>query len=43
MLIRALIYRIATDEVASGPICWTPARLDAYQPAVDLAVKIADW
>lgn len=42
MLIRALIYRIATDEAASGPACWTADRLNAYQPAVDLAVAIAD-
>ncbi|MEU4396199.1 TIGR02569 family protein [Kribbella sp. NPDC023855] len=42
MLIRALIYRIATDEAASGPSCWTTSRLNAYQPAVDLAVTIAD-
>jgi uncharacterized protein (TIGR02569 family) len=40
MLIRALLYRIATDEAVSGPGCWTTARLDAYQPAVDLAIKL---
>ncbi|WP_238176332.1 TIGR02569 family protein [Kribbella albertanoniae] len=41
MLIRALIYRIATDEAASGPACWTADRLNAYRPTVDLAVGIA--
>jgi uncharacterized protein (TIGR02569 family) len=40
MLIRALIYRIATDEAASGPACWTTARLDAYKPAVAVAIKL---
>ncbi|WP_433021435.1 TIGR02569 family protein [Kribbella sp. CA-294648] len=41
MLVRALMYRIATDEAASGPSCWTTSRLNAYQPTVDLAVMIA--
>ncbi|WP_405063461.1 TIGR02569 family protein [Kribbella sp. NBC_01505] len=41
MLVRALVYRIATDEAVGGPTCWTTDRLNAYQPAVDLAVRIA--
>lgn len=38
MLTRALIYRIATDEAAIGPTVWTPNRIAAYQPVVDLAI-----
>ncbi|MFC0623625.1 TIGR02569 family protein [Kribbella deserti] len=41
MLIRALVYRIATDEAASGPTCWTPARLAAYRPAITTALTHA--
>lgn len=38
MLIRALIYRIATDEAALGLPGWTAERVAAYRPVVDLAV-----
>ncbi len=38
MLVRALIYRMVTDDVAHGPAIWTPAHRAAYQPAIDLAI-----
>lgn len=41
MLVRALIYRIATDEAALGPTAWTPDHIRAYQPVIDVAVKYA--
>jgi len=41
MLIRALIYRIATDEAALGPARWTPDHVRAYRPAIALAIKYA--
>lgn len=37
MLIRALIYRIATEVAAHGK----PRRPDAYRPAIDLALALA--
>ncbi|WP_037077220.1 TIGR02569 family protein [Pseudonocardia spinosispora] len=39
MLVRALIYRIATDDAALGSVGWTRAQLSAYRPVVDLAVS----
>jgi uncharacterized protein (TIGR02569 family) len=42
MLIRALIYRIATREATFGPSGWTPDQIQAYQPVIDLAVTYAD-
>jgi hypothetical protein len=42
MLVRALIYRIATHEAAFGPAGWTPDQVEAYRPAVALAVTYAD-
>ncbi|MDX6262448.1 MAG: hypothetical protein QOH84_4136 [Kribbellaceae bacterium] len=42
MLIRALLYRLATDEAAQGPSCWTTAHLDAYRPAVAVAVLVSE-
>jgi hypothetical protein len=42
MLVRALIYRIATDEAALAPAGWTPDRVRAYRPAIDLAIKYSD-
>jgi uncharacterized protein (TIGR02569 family) len=42
MLVRALIYRIATHEAAFGPAGWTPDQVQAYRPAVSLAVAYAD-
>jgi uncharacterized protein (TIGR02569 family) len=41
MLVRALIYRIATHEAAFGPAGWTPDQVEAYRPVVDLAVAHA--
>lgn len=38
MLVRALIYRIVTDDAALGSIGWTRARVLAYRPVVALAV-----
>ncbi|GAA3541319.1 TIGR02569 family protein [Amycolatopsis ultiminotia] len=37
MLVRALIYRIVTHDVASGPAGWTPDQLAAYRPVLELA------
>ncbi len=42
MLVRALIYRIATDEALSGPDGWTQSHLDAYKPAIAAAVRCAE-
>jgi len=42
MLIRALIYRIATHEAAFGSAGWTPDQVEAYRPAVSLAIAYAD-
>ena len=42
MLVRALIYRIATDDAALGPAGWTPERTRAYRPVIDLAITCAD-
>ncbi|MQA25667.1 MAG: TIGR02569 family protein [Micromonosporaceae bacterium] len=42
MLIRALIYRIATHEAVFGSAGWTQDQVEAYRPAVDLAVTYAD-
>lgn len=42
MIVRALIYRIATDDANLGPAGWTPDHIDAYRPAVGLAVTHAD-
>lgn len=41
MLVRALIYRIVTDEACLGPAGWTTDRTGAYRPVVDLAVSYA--
>ncbi|MGH3206052.1 MAG: TIGR02569 family protein [Streptosporangiaceae bacterium] len=41
MLVRALIYRIATDQAALTPAAWTPDRVQAYRPAIDLAIRYA--
>ncbi len=40
MLVRALIYRMVTDDVAHGPAIWTPGHRAAYQPVIDLAISI---
>jgi len=42
MLVRALIYRIATHEAAFGPAGWTTDQIQAYRPAINLAVTCAD-
>jgi uncharacterized protein (TIGR02569 family) len=41
LLVRGLIFRIATDDAALGPTGWTPDRIEAYRPAVSLAVAYA--
>lgn len=41
MLVRALIYRIATDGALTGAAAWTPEHLAAYRPVVALAVAYA--
>jgi uncharacterized protein (TIGR02569 family) len=42
MLVRALIYRIATHDKALGPAGWTPDQIGAYRPVIDLATNYAD-
>lgn len=42
MLVRALIYRIATHEAAFGPAGWALDQIAAYRPVIDLAVAYAD-
>ncbi|WP_433169390.1 TIGR02569 family protein [Kribbella sp. CA-247076] len=39
MLVRALIYRITTDEAAAGESVWTPRHRAAYEPVVDLVTS----
>ncbi len=41
MLVRALIYRMVTDEAVFGPAGWTSGHADAYKPAIDAAVRCA--
>ncbi|MEV0790212.1 hypothetical protein [Kribbella sp. NPDC050459] len=41
MLVRALIYRLTTDELAGGAATWTEARRAAYAPVIGLAVSYA--
>jgi len=41
MLVRALIYRLTTDELAGGAATWTEARRAAYAPVIELAVSYA--
>ncbi|MFG1694985.1 TIGR02569 family protein [Nonomuraea sp. NPDC049309] len=41
LLIRALIYRIVTDQVLLGGDAWTRDRVAAYRPVVGLAVTCA--
>nr|WP_232328203.1 TIGR02569 family protein [Kibdelosporangium sp. MJ126-NF4] len=42
MLVRALIYRIITDDKAVGPTVWTPGHISAYRPVIDLVVNQVD-
>ena len=39
MLVRALIYRITTDDVVGGPQVWTPDRRGVYEPAIEVALS----
>ena len=39
MLVRALIYRMATDELAHGPEVWTTDRRAVYEPVIELALS----
>ena len=41
MLIRALIYRMATDDLAGGAPTWTEARRSGYAPVIELALSYA--
>jgi hypothetical protein len=41
MLVRALIYRMTTDDLAGGPTTWTDARRAGYAPVIELAVSYA--
>ncbi|MEV4473640.1 TIGR02569 family protein [Nonomuraea sp. NPDC049504] len=41
LLVRALIYRIVTDDLTLGEDGWTQDRVAAYHPVVDLAVTYA--
>lgn len=42
MLIRALIYRMATDDLAGGAATWTDARRSGYRPVIELALSYAN-
>lgn len=39
MLVRALIYRLTTDDAVGGPEAWTSARLQSYRPAIEVALS----
>ncbi len=39
MLLRALIYRVTTDDAVRGH--WTPDHLDRYRPTIELALSFA--
>jgi hypothetical protein len=39
MLVRALIYRLTTDEAVGGPEAWTTTHLDSYRPAIEVALS----
>ncbi|WP_238151166.1 TIGR02569 family protein [Kribbella sindirgiensis] len=39
MLVRALIYRMTTDDLANGAETWTTTRRSAYAPVIDLALS----
>ncbi|MFF0343313.1 TIGR02569 family protein [Kribbella sp. NPDC004875] len=41
MLVRALIYRMTTDDLAGGAETWTSARRAGYAPVIELAVSYA--
>jgi len=42
MLVRALIYRIVTDDVVFGPTGWTADHFSAYRPVIELATACAN-
>jgi len=42
MLVRALIYRMTTDEIAGGPQVWATSHRAAYEPVIELAVSYAE-
>ncbi|MFG1909584.1 hypothetical protein [Kribbella sp. NPDC048928] len=39
MLIRALLYRMTTDDLAGGAATWTDARRSGYLPVIELALS----
>jgi uncharacterized protein (TIGR02569 family) len=41
MLIRALIYRMTTDDVVRGPDFWSGPARAAYEPVIELALSYA--
>lgn len=41
MLIRALLYRMTTDDLAGGAATWTEARRSGYAPVIELALSYA--
>ena len=41
MLIRALIYRMTTDDLAGGAATWADARVAGYAPVIALALAYA--
>ena len=41
MLVRALIYRMTTDDLAGGAATWTDARRASYAPVIELALSYA--
>jgi len=42
MLVRALLYRLTTDEAAGGPGMLTASHLDNYRPAIEVALSFTD-
>jgi hypothetical protein len=42
MLIRALIYRMTTEDVVRGPDFWSGPARAAYEPVIELALSYAD-
>lgn len=41
MLVRALIYRMTTDDLTGGAATWTDARRASYAPVIELALSYA--
>jgi uncharacterized protein (TIGR02569 family) len=42
MLVRALIYRLVTDDAVLGSARWPDRHIDAYRPAIEAAIRCAE-